>query len=96
MRNILYLYDLNKFMYQGGYSMYNYSKRVIRILKNPCIFMFIAGMIFMLFPLSEYVKSTSTNKWNTVEGMITRSGLIKEYIKTYHNDNTIKYRYFIE
>jgi hypothetical protein len=89
-------YDLNKCMYQGGYSMSNYSKKVIKILKNPCLFMFIAGLILMLFPLSEYVKSTSTSKWNTIEGIITHSELIKEYKKTYHNDNAIRYKYFIE
>lgn len=76
--------------------MDNYSKKVIKILKNPCILMFTAGIIFMLFPLSEYVKSTSTSKWNTVEGTITHSELIKEYRKTYHSDNTIRYKYFIE
>jgi hypothetical protein len=50
----------------------------------------------MLFPLSEYVKSTSTSKWNTAEGEITHSELIKEYKKTYHNDKTIRYKYLIE
>lgn len=58
--------------------------------------MFTAGIILMLFPLSEYVKSTSTSKWNSVEGIITHSELIKEYRKTYHNDKTIRYKYFIE
>lgn len=58
--------------------------------------MFIAGLILILCPLSEYIKSASTSKWNSVEGIITHSELIKEYRKTYHNDKTIRYKYFIE
>ncbi len=54
------------------------------------------AIVFMCIPFTDFTKSLSTQRWNTVIGRITHSELIKNYKRTFRNDHTIEYEHFIE